>query len=72
MMLYGINQNVTQDGVISVDRVTLVFYVNGVPAYYSEYRPNFTAKLTEEHKATVKVRLHGPAPIQQIPDPLLE
>lgn len=36
MALYGIDHNVTHDGVITVTGVTLSFYVNGVPAYRAE------------------------------------
>ena len=67
MELYGIDHDVTKDGVITVVSVTLSFYVNGVPACRCEYRSPFTDKLPEQVK-DVKIQLRGsPVPIQPIP-----
>ena len=67
MVLYGVNHGSTIDGVTSVASVTLNFYVNGIPAYRSEYRSNFITKLSDEHGRTPRVRLIGPVPIEKFP-----
>lgn len=68
MILYGINRNVTNNGVVTVNSVELTFFANGIPAYRCEYRPNFRAELPEEQPPVpVMVHLNGPVPIKKIP-----
>jgi hypothetical protein len=67
MTFYGIDHNTTQDGVITVNSLTLTFYVNGIPACRCEYHPNFRAQLTGEQGSPVKIQLAGPVTVQPIP-----
>jgi hypothetical protein len=67
MILYGIDRNVTHNGVVVVKSVELSFFVNGTPAYRCEYKPNFRAELPEEQIVPVMVHLKGPVTIQKIP-----
>ena len=66
MRLYGIDYNATQDGVVTVDSLTLSFYVNGVvPAGRCEYHPNLRVQLTQELGSPVRVELYGPVAIER-------
>jgi hypothetical protein len=37
LILYGIDHNVTQDGVVAVQSLTLTFFSDGAPTYLCEY-----------------------------------
>jgi len=65
--LYGIDRNATNDSIVTVTRLTLTFYVNGVPACRCDYSPAYRAQLTEEHGSPVRVQINGPVAIEQIP-----
>ena len=61
MRLYGIDYNATQDGVVTVDSLTLSFSVNGVPAYQCEYSPALRLQLTPELGSPVRLQLFWPS-----------
>jgi hypothetical protein len=67
MRLYGIDYNATQDAVVTVNSLTLTFYVNGVPACRCEYRRALRAQLTQELDSPVRIQLIGPVAIEKIP-----
>jgi hypothetical protein len=66
MRLYGVDHNATQDGVVTVNRLTLNFFVNGVAAYGCEYHPNLRVQLTQELGSPVRVELYGPIAMQRL------
>jgi len=70
MRLYGIDYNATQDGVVTVNSLTLSFFVNGVPAYRCEYHQALRAQLTPELGSPVRVQLLGPAAMQRLEPPI--
>jgi hypothetical protein len=70
MRLYGIDYNATQDGVVTVDRLTLSFYLNGIPAGHCEYHPNLRVQLTPELGSPVRVELYGPVAIERPESPI--
>jgi hypothetical protein len=70
MRLYGIDSNATQDGVVTVNSLTLTFFVNGAPAYRCEYHPALRLQLTPELGSPVRVQLFGPVGIQRLESPI--
>jgi hypothetical protein len=70
MRLYGIDYNATQDGGVTVDSLTLSFYVNGIPAGRCEYHPNLRVQLTQELGSPVRVELYGPVAIERPESPI--
>lgn len=70
MRLYGIDYNVTHDGVVTVNTLTLTFYVSGVPTYRCEYRPALKAQLTEDLGSPVRIQLSGPVALQRLGSPI--
>jgi hypothetical protein len=69
MRLYGIDYNATNDGVVSVNNLTLNFFVNGAPAYRCEYNPSLTLELTPELGSPVRLQLYGPVVMQRVEPP---
>jgi hypothetical protein len=70
MRLYGIDYNATQDGGVTVDSLTLSFYVNGIPAGRCEYHPNLRVELTQELGSPVRIELYGPVAIKRPESPI--
>lgn|GEM_PF-3389626 len=70
MRLYGIDHNATQDGVVTVDGLTLRFSVNGVSAYQCEYRHALGLQLTPELGSPVRLQLFGPVAIERLESPI--
>ncbi len=70
MRLYGIDYNATQDGVVTVNSLTLNFYMNGIPAGRCEYHANLRVQLTQELGSPVRVELYGPVAIERPESPL--
>ncbi len=70
MRLYGIDYNATQDGVVTVDSLTLNFYMNVIPAGRCQYHPNLRVQLTQELGSPVRVELYGSVAIERPESPL--
>ena len=70
MRLYGIDYNATQDGVVTVNSLTLNFYMNGIPAGRCQYHPNLRVQLTQELGSPVRVELYGSVAIERPESPL--
>jgi hypothetical protein len=70
MRLYGIDYDATKDGVVTVNSLTLSFFVNGVPAYRCEYYPALRVPLSPELGSPVRVELYGPVAIQPLESPI--
>jgi hypothetical protein len=70
MRLYGIDNNTTNDGVLSVNNLTLNFFVNGTPVYRCEYNPSLRLQLTPELGSPVRLQLYGPIVMQRVKSPI--
>ena len=66
MRLYGVDYNATHDGVVTINSLTLDFFVNGIPAYRCEYHPNLRTQVTPELGSPVRVELYGPVAMQRL------
>lgn len=67
MTLYGIDSDVAEDAMITVDNVTLAFFINGVAACQCDFHAKLTAQLTKEQGSPVRVQLNGPVAVEPVP-----
>jgi hypothetical protein len=68
VQIYGVDHTSTTDSVLTIQKVLLVFYVNGLPTHQCEFSSPLSDSLTSDHgKGGIKVKMNGPAAIKPFP-----